>query len=177
MKNQERNLESTEPEMIIPSIKYKQSYLEALQEYKEVDEDKVDIEERKINFDQFLAKLEKDKTNEDKDLVPNIQYWLVKGDKYIGKINYRPKLNDQLRFKGGNVGYSIRPSERGKGYATMLMKQIIEKAKNDGLSDLLLTCDSVNEASIKVIEKCGGIYKDGGFDENNIEISRYIIKL
>lgn len=164
------------PELVEPNLKYKDSYIEALREYKEVDGDSIDIEDRENNFDKFLDKLEKNKKAHD-GLTPNFQFWSVIGDRYIGRINYRPELDDKLRIKGGNAGYSVRPSERGKGYATLMMQQIIEKAKEDGLKELLISCNSDNIQSIKVIEKCGGQYVDGGLDENNVQINRYIINL
>lgn len=177
MENSENKMEIQKPQFAEPSMQYKDSYLDALKEYNEVDGDKIDIEEREKNFEGFISKLEADKKPQDPNRVPSFEYWYVNGDRYIGKINYRSELNDSLRLKGGNVGYSIRPSERGKGYATEMMKYIIEKAKNEGQKELLLSCDSDNVASIKVIEKSGGILKDTGVDENKVPINRYIISL
>ena len=50
--------------------------------------------------------------------VPAIQ--LVSFDEAgyaLGFLNLRLRLNDYLLEKGGHIGYSIRPSKRGKGYA------------------------------------------------------------
>ena len=50
--------------------------------------------------------------------VPAIQLVSFdEADYALGFLNLRLRLNDYLLEKGGHIGYSIRPSERGKGYA------------------------------------------------------------
>ncbi|MDE7258137.1 MAG: GNAT family N-acetyltransferase, partial [Lachnospiraceae bacterium] len=39
-------------------------------------------------------------------------------DRVVGIIDFRHPLSDFLKNFGGNIGYSIRPSERRKGYAS-----------------------------------------------------------
>lgn len=173
----ENTLEKTTPELVLPSSQYKTSYIEALKEFNEVDGDTVNTEDRENNFDAFLQKLKDDQTRNDGDKVPNIQYWLVEGDKYIGHGNYRPTLNENLEFRGGNIGYAIRPTERKKGYATLIMQKLIEKAKADGLKELLITSDSDNMASIGVIEKVGGVFQSSDLDDKGIPFNRYTIEL
>jgi predicted acetyltransferase len=90
-------------------------------------------------------------------LFLSFQYWLVNGNKFIGRIKYRPILNEALKSHGGNIGYKVRPSERGKGYASQMLNEVIKKAKSDGLNEVFMTCDSDNIASIKIIEKSGGV--------------------
>ncbi len=174
----ENNLEKSPAELVEPSEKYKTSYIEALREFKEFDNDQsIDIEDQDKNFDLFLEKIENNKTLNEGGKVPDFQYWLVEGNKYIGGIKYRPILNEALKFRGGNAGYKIRPSERNKGYASQMMQEIIKKAKNDGLTELLMTCDSDNIASAKVIEKSGGILQSTDIDQKGTPFNRYIIKL
>lgn len=176
----ENGLEKKIPELVLPSDQYKASYIEALKEFNEYDgnRDGIDVEQREKNFDAFLQKLKNDEIVNDGDRVPSTQYWLVDGDKYIGRVNYRPVLNDAFKFRGGNVGYAIRPTERKKGYATLIMQKLIEKAKSDGLKELLITCDSDNGASIAVIEKVGGVLQSMDLDEKKgVSFNRYIIKI
>ena len=62
--------------------------------------------------------------------VPAIQ--LVSFDEAgqaLGFLNLRLRLNDYLLEKGGHIGYSIRPSERGKGYAKESLRQGLQIAK------------------------------------------------
>ena len=42
-------------------------------------------------------------------------------------INIRHKSNEFLFNEGGNVGYAIRPTERIKGYETLMLKLGLQK--------------------------------------------------
>jgi predicted acetyltransferase len=88
--------------------------------------------------------------------VPSSTYWLVRGDRVVGMCNIRHHLSDALRDFGGHVGYSVRPCERGKGYATLMLRLALAKARDLGIDRVLITCGSENAASIRVIEKNGG---------------------
>jgi len=52
--------------------------------------------------------------------------------KIIGIIDFRHELNEFLKDYG-HCGYSVRPSERKKGYATEMLRQVIDIARNIGL--------------------------------------------
>ena len=88
--------------------------------------------------------------------MPASTYWLVRDGRVLAVSNLRHDLNDFLRHEGGHIGYSVRPSERGKGYATLMVKLVLKKAKQLGLERVLITCDKDNVASAKVIQKNGG---------------------
>ena len=90
--------------------------------------------------------------------------------KIVGMIDIRHNLgNEFLAQYGGHVGYSVRPSERKKGYATEILKMGIEYAKSLNIEKIMIACFSDNIPSIKTIEKCGGVlsetkrYTDGQF--------------
>ena len=72
--------------------------------------------------------------------------------KIVGIINLRHSLTEKF-IHSGHIGYSIRPSERMKGYATEMLKQLLVYAKNQGLEEVDLVCKSNNTASIKTILK------------------------
>lgn len=77
-------------------------------------------------------------------------------EKIIGCIELRHTLNEELKVIGGHVGFSVAPEERKKGYGSEMLSQVIEKARQLGISALMLTCDTENEASKRTIVKCGG---------------------
>lgn len=87
--------------------------------------------------------------------------------KIIGIIDIRHYLNDFLENYGGHIGYSVRPTERRKGYATEMLKLGLKYCKSIGLNTVMLACYKDNTASSKTIVKCGGIlekefvYSDG----------------
>ena len=53
-------------------------------------------------------------------------------DDIVGIIDLRHELNDFLK-DFGNCGYSVRPSQRRKGYATKMLKLILERAREIGM--------------------------------------------
>lgn len=79
-------------------------------------------------------------------------------DQIIGIIDLRHTLNDFLKNLG-NCGYSVRPSERRKGYATEMLRLLLPIAKDAGMKELNLSVERDNEASIKTIMRNGGKYE------------------
>ena len=78
------------------------------------------------------------------------------GKKYIGTGSIRHYLNESLKNFGGHIGYFIRPSQWNKGYGTIQLRLLLEKAHELGIENALLTCDVENIASARVMEKNGG---------------------
>ncbi len=68
------------------------------------------------------------------------------------------------RDYGGHIGYSVRPSERRKGYATEMLRQCLPHCKAPGLDRVLITCADSNEASRQVILANGGLYEKTVFE-------------
>ena len=78
----------------------------------------------------------------------------------VGFLNIRLRLNDFLLEEGGHIGYSIRPSERGKGYAKESLRQGLQVAKEKNIKKALVTCSVENPASRAVIVANGGVFED-----------------
>ena len=71
-------------------------------------------------------------------------------------IDIRHRLNDYLLNLGGHIGYSIRKSERQKGYATEMLGLALKECIKLGIKKVLITCDKDNIASVKSIVNNGG---------------------
>ena len=93
--------------------------------------------------------------------VPAVQLVaFAKDGQAVGFLNLRLRLNDHLLQEGGHIGYSIRPSERGKGYAKESLRQGLQVAKDKNIQRALVTCSTDNPASRAVILANGGVYED-----------------
>ena len=93
--------------------------------------------------------------------VPDIQLVASSIDgQAVGFLNIRLCLNDFLLEEGGHIGYSIRPSERGKGYAKEALRQGLQVAKEKNIHRALVTCSTENPASRAVILANGGELED-----------------
>lgn len=84
--------------------------------------------------------------------------WLVAdvAGQVVGRASIRHRLNDDLAFHGGHVGYGVRPAFRRRGYASEILRQSLIIARSHGVGDVLVTCDDDNVASARVIEGRGG---------------------
>ena len=76
--------------------------------------------------------------------------------KIAGRLSIRHRLNDFLGLVGGHIGYGVAPEFRGKGVATYMLKYGLDFMKERGEEKVFISCHSENEASRKIIEKCGG---------------------
>ena len=89
--------------------------------------------------------------------VPAHTFWLMRNETdIVGVMQIRHSLTPFLESEGGHIGYSVRPSERGKGYATRMLSMALNEARRLGLRRVLLTCDARNISSARVIQKNGG---------------------
>lgn len=127
-----------------------------------------------------LKLLEKEDTLPNEKYVPAEQFILIRksDNKIIGMSNLRIQLNEYLLNFGGNIGYSITPSERKKGYGRILLKKTLQKATDLGLNNILVTCRDTNLGSIKIIESNSGILKNKIYDEEEkVWMRRYQINI
>lgn len=109
-----------------------------------------------------------------KNHVPSIQF--VSFDdvgRALGFLNLRLRLNEGLLNYAGHIGYSIRPSERGKGYAKETLRQGLQVAKEKNIKKALVTCSVNNPASRVVILSNGGLIEDvrNGVERYWIEVA------
>ena len=97
----------------------------------------------------------------EQDVPPCFQYLLIRESDgvMVGAVSIRPYLTKHLdETFGGNIGYSVRPSERRKGYATIGLKLALEKCRelNPLGTKIMVCCYKDNVGSRKTIIKNGG---------------------
>ena len=93
-----------------------------------------------------------------------------------GMVNIRHYLNDRLLQVGGHIGYSVRKSERRKGYGAEMLRLALAEAGKLGIQKVLITCDKENIGSAKTIQKNGGVLENEILDNGRI-MQRYWITL
>jgi len=101
---------------------------------------------------------------------------LVDGE-VIGRVSIRFRLNEFLSKIGGHIGYGVRRSQRRRGYATEMVRQALPICAGIGIERALVTCDVDNIGSIKVIERCGGVFESVTCDPGlKVQKRRYWLK-
>lgn len=117
------------------------------------------LPEGKVQATQFLAVRESD-------------------NKVVAMIQVRHYFNEYLEKYAGNIGYSTRPGERRKGYATEMLRLTLPFCREIGLDKVLIACKPDNLASRRTILANGGVYEctvhEPGAD---IDLERYWIVL
>lgn len=150
-------------ELSVPNLRFEASYRKALEEYRAEHTFPAKIEVLEAEgFAAFVDALRRmsDPARVEPGFVPSTMWWLVEGDTYHGRLSIRHCLNANLRLLGGHIGYDLRPSSRGRGLGTRQLQLGLEKARELGLKQVLLTCDRENQRSARVIEANGGELED-----------------
>lgn len=165
------------PELVPPTAAVQQSFLVAMAELLEEgrgssnDESMVGAEMREFGpawetpegFVQYVERLRADSqesTLRAAYLVPATTYWWIDGSRYLARISIRHRLTSRLAEVGGHIGYDVRPSARRQGHATAMLAAVLPYAYRLGIDPALLTCDTDNVGSRKVIEANGGVFED-----------------
>ncbi|MDE6414237.1 MAG: GNAT family N-acetyltransferase [Anaeroplasmataceae bacterium] len=168
--------------LIRPVIELKREALEYRQEHFDNNELIINGSELFDKIDSYEEWLEKVNNNSkietvDPNWVLTDTFFAIREDdnRIIGIIDLRHTLNEFLK-DFGNSGYSVRPSERKKGYATEMLRLLLKHAKEIGLKELHLSVERDNIPSIKTIVKNGGKL-ERSFEFENKLADIYLIEL
>lgn len=146
-----------------PSEDLASAFLPALREFREEGlswwtSDDAALADR--DFPAFVAKKLGEASPSDPSTVPKTHRWAMADGAFVGRIAIHHALTDALRVAGGHIGYDTVPSFRGRGVATAMLRAALPIARSLGLTEVLLTCDATNAASIRVIERNGGALRE-----------------
>lgn len=113
-------------------------------------------------------------------LVPSSLFFLIEESegRPLACLDLRHSLDtDWLRRYSGHIGYGVRPSERGKGYAKAMLRLAFPLARELGLSRLTVGHLEENPASGAVIRACGGRAPEQVVQPDGRRVYRYTILL
>lgn len=110
-------------------------------------------------FREFLRRVEDGRLGNDlpRGYVPQTTYWAYVGRRPVGISKLRHHLTDALRVTGGHIGYAVRPSERGRGYGTLLLRHTLREAARMNIKTVLITVNENNVRSWRLVEANRGV--------------------
>lgn len=172
--------------LVFPTMAYKEKAIEYIREFQEYGSEvngsgSLDRYLQESTYEAWLQKLIDylDIANIPAPKVPGLTYFYVReeDDHIVGMCNIRLALNDFLRREAGHIGYSVRPTERCRHYATNMLADAMKVCDVVGIHEVLVTCDKENPASAKVITNNGGQLVDEFYSDFFEEtIQRYVIR-
>lgn len=114
-----------------------------------------------VQDEEFCAYLDRVAAWKDESTVPEgkvASTFLVAviDGKIAGRLSIRHRLNHFLALVGGHIGYGVTPEFRGQGIATYMLEYGLKFCRELGIEQVFISCHSKNDASRRVIEKCGG---------------------
>ncbi len=162
--------------LILPSIEYKDSYLEYIAELGDEERYPFPMDFDYSDFGKLLEKIDNfaKGVNIPPGYVPSSTLWLVDSGELIGVINLRHYLSPEIEHCGGHIGLGLRPSFRGKGLGRYLMKLSIEKLNQMGVNSVHIHCYKENRASAKAITSNSGVLVSELTLENQV-VQRYVV--
>jgi predicted acetyltransferase len=162
-------------ELVVPSVDLEAAYLDCEADFRQAGERFVGS--AGINYQWFVDQVhatDQERTGK----VPQTDFFLLHNrTTIVGRSAVRHWLTPSLKNIGGHIGYRIRPTERRKGYGTLLLALTLLEARKLGLERVLLTCDSDNIGSRKIIERNGGkLASESPTRPEGIVVARYWIE-
>ena len=163
-------------ELVLPSLELEAAYHECEADFQRTGATFLGIAE--ADYPRFVERCQ-NYEQVDAGRVPQLDFFLLRDVATIlGWSGLRLWLNPNLEDIGGHIGYRIRPTERRKGYGARILAMTLAEARQHGLRDVLLTCDSDNIGSRRIIERNGGqLASESVSPQSGVLVDRYWIHL
>ncbi len=116
------------------------------------------LDQARYSYADWLAILESNRSAETADPKFGVsETFLAENEEkeLVGIINIRYELTPFYK-DSGHIGYSVVPQHRRKGYATEMLRNVLELARQRGMTEVMLVCMADNTASKQTILRCGG---------------------
>ena len=140
-------------ESVQPSIEYKNQYEKMMNEWENFGgrlnpgalRRYCYSQKRIVSYEEWLNWIDEDKR------AGQELYFFINEQRILGAISLRPKKDANHIGTDGHIGYGIRPSERRKGYATIMLSMALPILKRHGINPVVISCDKDNTGSAKTI--------------------------
>lgn len=102
-------------------------------------------------------------------------FYIRESDGFLyGTVNIRNGGKKASEY--GNIGYAVRPSERGKGIATDMLEAALTLCSFMGMETVRAVCSLKNPASLKVLKNNGFVEEGGCYntDDGCIRFIKYL---
>jgi predicted acetyltransferase len=164
--------------LVEPNKEYQKSFENYVLAYKNInDDDYLDIYRKGLeNFDEYINDLSNNSKGIDvpQGWVTTSTFWLIDQHEVVGVV----RIRHQEIGTAGHIGYDISPCYRNKGYGYQILKLALLEADEIGIKEAILTCNTDNISSRKIIEKNSGKLIGTIFDEEENEyMYKYSISL
>jgi predicted acetyltransferase len=161
--------------LLVPHLDHLPSYIESTQAIMRLQP------HRKERCEQELEKIASDPERFIKDLSGDESeqnFLLFDDSEMVGLFSFRPALDEALENFGGHIGFGISPQHWRKGYGTKGLALMLGHARHQGLEKVVLTCDSDNIGSEKVILENEGCFVGYVQDKHGRGINKkFVIEL
>ncbi len=126
-------------------------------------------------YGDWVEKIQSNASTGDAAWGKSLLYLCFDGDKLVGLLSIRYDLPEALSHQLGDIGYGVRPSERNKGYATAMLGYALSVCREKGRDKVILGCYKDNIASVRTIEKNGGVLLEESDNYREGIISQYYL--
>lgn len=171
--------------LVLPTMEYRERALDYIREFTEAGSEvhgsgSLDSFAVSSAYEAWLDKLRADidVANIPANRMPALTYFYVReaDGRIVGMVNIRLADGARVPREAGHVGYSVRPTERRKRYATDMLREAVRVCRAVGIGDVFVTCTAGNAASSGTIKNCGGELESTFHSERYDEtIERYRI--
>jgi predicted acetyltransferase len=140
--------------LITPASDLRGPFLDMAREYLET-KDEIDFTDALADFSAYMDRTTLEQRGLREGRMPCSHFWLLDGSTVLGTSRLRHRLTAELEREIGHIGYDIRPSQRGRGHASTLLRLTLDRARELQLSGVWIICDADNTASVATAERCG----------------------
>jgi predicted acetyltransferase len=150
--------------LVTPDVRYRETFLTMVEDYHRAGEERFyDVGD---DFAAYVQRLQKAACGVglQPGWVPFTTFWMVasSGAPLVGVSHLRHRLTAMLEKEGGHIGYTIAPSYRRQGLGSLQLALVLDIVREQRdlleVDRVLITCDTDNVASAKIIRSNGGVF-------------------